>query len=152
VDLAPALDAVARLIEPTARGHSVTVVLEPTTGSLRVRVNEADLQHVLLNLLLNAVQACEHGGRVTLGASGGDPVRIHVTDNGSGIPPEMQKRIFEPFFSARRGGTGLGLFLALDFVRQWGGDIQVRSTPGAGSTFEVTLPAAGAAVHLRVLA
>ena len=64
---------------------------------------------------------------------------------------DPQERIFEPFFSARRGGTGLGLFLSLDFVRRWGGNIEVRSTPGAGSTFEVVLPPAGRAVALRVV-
>ena len=151
VDLAPTLAAVAQLIEPTARAHSVAVELEAVTSPLRVRVNEAELQQVLLNLLLNAVQACEHGGKVVLGASGADPVRIRVGDDGAGIPAELQKRIFEPFFSARRGGTGLGLFLSLDFVRHWGGDIEVRSAPGAGSTFEVVLPAAARAMPLRVI-
>ena len=84
-------------------------------------------------------------------SSGDDPIRIHVTDDGCGIPSEIQTRIFEPFFSARRGGTGLGLFLSLDFVRHWGGDIEVRSTPGSGSTFEVVLPPAGRATPLRVI-
>jgi len=88
---------------------------------------------------------------VQQGASGDDLVRIRVADDGAGIPAELQKRIFEPFFSARRGGTGLGLFLSLDFVRHWGGDIEVRSTPGAGSTFEVVLPAAARARPLRVV-
>ena len=151
VDLGPTLAAVAQLIEPTARAHSVAVQMEPVDGRLRVRVNEAELQQVLLNLSLNAVQACEKGGRVVLGASGDDPVRIRVVDDGCGMPPEVQKRIFEPFFSARRGGTGLGLFLSLDFVRHWGGDIEVRSAPGAGSTFEVVLPPAGRATPLRVI-
>jgi signal transduction histidine kinase len=151
VDLAPTLAAVAQLIEPTARAHSVAVQVEPVEGQLRVRVNEAELQQVLLNLSLNAVQACEKGGLVALGASGDDPIRIRVTDDGCGIPPEIQTRIFEPFFSARRGGTGLGLFLSLDFVRHWGGDIEVRSAPGSGSTFEVILPPAGRATPLRVI-
>ncbi len=151
VELGPTLTAVAQLIEPTARAHSVAVQVDTVEGRLRVRVNEAELQQVLLNLLLNAVQACEKGGRVVLGASGDDPVRIRVVDDGCGIPPEIQERIFEPFFSARRGGTGLGLFLSLDFVRRWGGDIEVRSTPGAGSVFEVVLPPAGRATALRVI-
>jgi signal transduction histidine kinase len=151
VDIAPTLAAVVQLIEPTARAHSVAVQVEPVEEQLRVRVNEAELQQVLLNLSLNAVQACEKGGRVVLGATGDDPIRIRVTDDGCGIPPEIQKRIFEPFFSARRGGTGLGLFLSLDFVRHWGGDIEVRSAPGSGSTFEVVLSPAGRARPLRVI-
>ncbi|HXK11998.1 MAG TPA: ATP-binding protein [Vicinamibacteria bacterium] len=151
VDLGPTLAAVAQLIEPTARAHSVTVQVEPGEGQLRARVNEAELQQVPLNLSLNAVQACAKGGRVVLGTAGGDPIRIRVADDGCGMSPEVQKRIFEPFFSARRGGTGLGLFLSLDFVRHWGGDIECRSAPGSGSTFEVVLPPAGRGTPLRVV-
>jgi two-component system NtrC family sensor kinase len=147
VDLEPTLAAVTRLIEPTARAHSVTVRLLPVAPGMKVRLNEADLHHVLLNLALNAIQACGRDGEVVLGAEGGDPVRIRVTDNGCGIAPEKQQRIFEPFFSDRRGGTGLGLFLSLDLVRQWSGDIRVESSPGSGSTFEVRLPAARGAAE-----
>jgi PAS domain S-box-containing protein len=141
VDVASTLGAVVQLIEPTARERGVSVRLEPLAASLRVRVNEAELQHVLLNLLLNAVEACAVGGRVTLTATGGERVSLQVSDDGCGIAPEIQARIFEPFFSARRGGTGLGLFLSRDFARHWGGEIRVASTPGTGSTFEVVLPA-----------
>jgi len=66
---------------------------------------------------------------------------VRVIDAGCGIVPENRKRIFEPFFSARQGGTGLGLFLSLNFVRRWGGDILVESRPGEGSAFEIVLPA-----------
>jgi two-component system, NtrC family, sensor kinase len=147
VDLEPTLAAVARLIEPTARDHSVAVRLRPMPPGIKVRLNEADLQHVLLNLALNAIQACGRDGEVVLSAEGGDPIRVRVADNGCGIAPEKQQRIFEPFFSDRRGGTGLGLFLSLDLVRKWGGDIRVESAPGSGSTFEVLLPEARGAAE-----
>lgn len=142
IDLQATLAAVVRLIEPTARAQGVRIEQDLAPG-LRVRADEAELQHALLNLLLNAVQACRSGGRIRLAAGSGDAVRIRVSDDGCGIAPDDQKRIFEPFFSLRKGGTGLGLFLSLNFVRRWGGDIHVESTPGAGSTFEVVLPAAG---------
>jgi signal transduction histidine kinase len=145
VELAATIAAVVRLIEPTARAHSVAIRVEPLPKGVHVRANEAELQHVLLNLLLNAVQACRGGGNVVLGVSGGERVRIRVSDDGCGIAPEMQKRIFEPFFSGRPGGTGLGLFLSLDFVRHWGGDIVMTSAAGSGSTFEVDLAEAGTA-------
>ena len=143
--------AVVRLIEPTARAHQVVIEVASVPPGLRVRANEADLQHILLNLLLNAVQSCEEGGRVVLGASADRLVRITVTDDGCGISPENLTRIFEPFFSGRRGGTGLGLFLSLEFVRRWGGDITVRSVLGSGSTFEVALPAADGPASLKML-
>jgi PAS domain S-box-containing protein len=150
VALAGAIAAVSRLIDPTARAHQVTIDVEPVAPGLHVRADEAELQHALINLLLNAIQACRPGGRVRLAIDPGDPLRIRVTDDGCGIAPEHQKRIFEPFFSLRNGGTGLGLFLSLNFVRQWGGDIVVESTPGVGSTFEVRFPAT--AVDLRAVA
>jgi signal transduction histidine kinase len=85
--------------------------------------------------------------RVDAGRDGADGTRavIRISDNGCGIAPENRARIFEPFFSARADGTGLGLFLSLNFVRSSGGEILVDSTPGLGSTFSVVLPAVGAA-------
>lgn len=141
VDVAALIAAVARLIEPTAREHAVKVEVRPLPPGLHVRAEEAELQHTLINLLLNAVQASAAGSRVTVEADAGEQVRIRVIDQGCGITPEDRKRIFEPFFSARQGGTGLGLFLSLNFVRRWGGEIRVESEPGRGSTFEIVLPA-----------
>ncbi len=140
VALAPVVAAVARLVEPTARAHAVGIVVEPIDPGLRVRADDAELQHALVNLLLNAIQACAAGGAVTVTAAAGADVRVRVRDDGCGIAPENLKRIFEPFFSLRGGGTGLGLFLSLNFVRRWGGDIEVDSAPGTGSAFEVVLP------------
>lgn len=148
MDLQATVAAVARLIEPTARAQSVQIE-QLTTPGVYVRADEAELQHALLNLLLNAIQASAPGGRIVLTVEGGDPVRIRVADNGCGIAPEHRTRIFEPFFSLRKDGTGLGLFLSLNFVRRWGGDIRVESTPGAGATFEVVLPAPERAGEVR---
>lgn len=141
VELTAVIGAVARLIEPTAREHQVRVEVRAPAPGIHVRAEEAELQHTLINLLLNAVQASPPGGRVTVEAEASDKVRVRVVDNGCGIAPEDQKRIFEPFFSRRQGGTGLGLFLSLNFVRRWGGDVHVTSEPGHGSTFEIVLPA-----------
>jgi PAS domain S-box-containing protein len=141
VDISSSIAAVARLIDPTARAQSVRIEAPPVPAGIHVRADEAELQHALINLLLNAVQACKPGGRVSIGVEAGDAIRIRVTDNGCGIAAENRKRIFDPFFSGRQGGTGLGLFLSLNFVRRWGGDILVESAPGEGSTFELVFPA-----------
>jgi signal transduction histidine kinase len=141
VDLQRTIAAVERLVEPTARACSVTIAARPVPPGLHVRADEAELQHTLINLMLNAIQACASGGKVSLAADGGETVRIRVADNGCGLAPDDQRRIFEPFFSLRKGGTGLGLFLSLNSVRRWGGEIVVESTLGQGSTFEVVLPA-----------
>jgi PAS domain S-box-containing protein len=143
VDLGASIDAVARLIEPTARAHSVHVDAQPAAPGIHVRADEAELQQSLINLLLNAIQACKPGGHVKVCYPAGEGVMIRITDDGCGIPPEHLKRIFEPFFSLRKGGTGLGLFLSLNFVRRWGGDIVVESVAGQGAAFEIRLPACG---------
>ena len=153
VDLGVTLEAVIRLVAPTARGHAVEI----DAGALPrrpmpVRADESDLHQALINLLLNAVQASPPGGRVRLRVVSGDTVTIQITDEGCGIALDQQARIFEPFFSLRRGGTGLGLFVSLNSVRRWGGDIVVHSAEGQGATFEVVLPvpsAGGATAEAR---
>jgi PAS domain S-box-containing protein len=142
VDLEATARAVARLVEPTARDLGVRIDVGPLPPGLHVRADESELQHALINLVLNAVQACRPGGTVSLTAERDHPIRLRITDDGCGISPEQRKRIFEPFVSLRKGGVGLGLFLSHSFVRRWGGEIAVESEPGRGSTFEIRLPAA----------
>ena len=141
MDLDAAIAAAQRLVAPTARANSVEVAVRPSAATLHVRADEAELQDLLVNLLLNAIQASKPGGKVLVATEDGDAVHIRVTDDGCGIAPEYRQKIFEPFFSLRKGGTGLGLFLSLHAVRSWGGDILVESTLGKGSIFEVVVPA-----------
>jgi signal transduction histidine kinase len=141
--------AVVRLVEPTAREHGIRIVSLIGDGDLHVRADDAELQHVLINLALNAIQSSPAGSTITLALDGGDAVHVRVIDHGCGIAAGDQQRIFEPFFSLRRGGTGLGLFLSRDFVRRWGGDIGVVSTLGGGSVFDVVLPPAAGGTAAR---
>ena len=106
---------------------------------------EADsyrLSQVLVNLVRNACEACDPGGKVTVGWEGNDDgVDIFVTDNGSGISLESQERIFEPFFSTRGAGSlGLGLEICKQIIDGHCGTIECESTPGKGSTFTIHLP------------
>ena len=80
VDIAPVIGAVARLIEPTAREHKVRVEVRPLPEGMHVRAEEAEMQHTLINLLLNAVQASPAGGCVTIDAEAGSQVRVRVID------------------------------------------------------------------------
>lgn len=142
VDLSDAVRNAARLVDPTARSQAVRIVPPATFAGLHVLADEAELQHVLINLLVNAIQASPPASEVRIEVERGDPMRIRIVDHGCGIAQQHQARIFEPFFSLRDGGTGLGLFLSLNFVRRWGGTITVTSRLGAGSVFEVAIPAA----------
>ncbi len=141
VDLGAALAAAQKLVDPTARANNVRVEIHPAATTLHVRADEAELQNLLVNLMLNAVQASKPGSKVIVTTQAGDTVHVRVTDEGCGIAPEYRQKIFEPFFSLRQGGTGLGLFLSLNAVRRWGGNIVVESAVGQGSMFDVILPA-----------
>ncbi|MBN8448939.1 MAG: PAS domain-containing sensor histidine kinase [Candidatus Accumulibacter sp.] len=100
-----------------------------------------DLAGALVNLLENALLACAEGGKVILGAEvSGLQLRIGVRDTGPGISPEVQARVFEPFFTTGGQGTGLGLAIALGVARAHGGTINVNSLPGEGSEFVILLP------------
>lgn len=103
--------------------------------------NRKALAGALINLLENALQACQAGGEVVLSANCVDGLlRIAVRDSGAGMRPEIQRRVFEPFFTTRGQGTGLGLAIALGVARAHGGNIELYSTLGAGSEFTIVLP------------
>jgi two-component system NtrC family sensor kinase len=122
-------------------GIETTLELQPDLPPVRVDPNR--IQQVLVNLVMNAIQALSPGGRlsVSTGPATGAMVQISVKDTGRGIPPEFLPHIFDPFFTTREeGGTGLGLWVSYGIVRNHGGDIRVESEVGRGSTFTVELP------------
>jgi two-component system NtrC family sensor kinase len=96
---------------------------------------------VLLNLVLNAVDATGKDGHISLVAqSDGDALEITVTDNGPGIAPEHAPRLFEPYFTTKRNGTGLGLFVSRKLVADHGGTLDFASSPGEGAAFRIRVP------------
>jgi signal transduction histidine kinase len=121
------------------------------------RMDSEQLHQVLLNLVLNGVQAIEREGKITVAAKidapGGpgqaDLVEISVSDTGVGIPPESVERIFRPFYTTKRGGTGLGLSLCRRIIRQHGGTLTVESKLGKGSRFIIRLPMRSAVEESR---
>ncbi|MCB2118309.1 MAG: cache domain-containing protein [Rhodobacteraceae bacterium] len=118
------------------------VVNASLTAQAQVLISCTELQQVLVNLILNAVQAMPGGG--TLSVSTADSkkgVVVTVADTGTGIPPEILPRIFDPFFTTKQArGTGLGLSISQRIVSEAGGRITARSVPGKGSRFEIFLP------------
>lgn len=110
----------------------------------KVRGNAADLVRVFTNLIINAVQAMPNGGNLYLGCEDrGRDVHAWVRDTGSGIPAEAQKRIFDPYFTTKAGGTGLGLSGAHKILVDLGGKITFQSAMGNGTQFDVYLPKSG---------
>jgi len=99
------------------------------------------LKQAFLNLILNALQAMDTGGLLTIATARiDDEARVRFTDTGQGIPPESREKIFNPFFTTRREGTGLGLAITHRIIQGHGGRIEVESRIGEGTTFTVALP------------
>lgn len=143
-DLDELLDEVAEDLAASSAGGGVRVVREPGRVGA-ARVDPAALRRVLENLARNAAQAMPQGGTLTLAAtSEGEHVVLRVSDTGLGMDADTRARLFEPFFTrGKRDGTGLGLAIVRRVVTAHGGEIQVESTPGTGTTFRVRLPVAG---------
>ncbi len=134
-----------KLARPVARNAGVTIEVAARSGPFLVRAGEGAIQQVLLNLLVNAVEASPRAGRVLVTVGPGEHgIAVEVRDQGPGIAPENLLRIFEPFFTTKPRTTGLGLFLAREFTRQWGGDLLAANQPGGGAVFRVTSPPAEA--------
>ena len=135
--------------EAFARRSDVPAVqlINAVPTDLRLTVDPGQLRQVLLNLVLNAAQASQPGGRIEVSAhvDESDPslICLQVRDEGAGMAPDVQARIFNPFFTTRPEGTGLGLAQVHRIVEDHGGSLGVLSQPGEGSTFTMRLPALG---------
>ena len=127
-------------LEPLARAKGLELAAACACGDTRVVGDRKAIAGALTNLLENAVQALEAGGAIRFeAAQEGAVARFSVIDNGRGIDPALQTRLFEPFFTTRSDGTGLGLAIARGVARAHGGDIGIQSEPGHGTTFTLTL-------------
>lgn len=142
IDPAEMCEQLRELIEPELAARQLSLRVEIAPGSGNIFADRERLRSVLLNLLRNAVQASPDGGEVVLALSGGDgEFVIEVGDSGAGIDEDKSERIFEPFFTGRQQGTGLGLSLVKKIVDAHGGEVSFKSEPGRGTTFSVSLPA-----------
>lgn len=142
-DLAALVKHIAQLVRSQAVLENVQIV---TVASPRLPLVQADgvqIDQVLVNLVLNAVQAMRAtgGGTLTVALDGyKDGARVRVSDTGPGIPPAHRGRLFDPFFTTRPDGAGLGLFSCRRIIQAHGGTIGVRARPGGGTQFTVWLP------------
>jgi PAS domain S-box-containing protein len=144
VDVNEALQEVLELVRHKSRYENVDIREEFQADLPPVRGDAAGLRQVFMNLLINAHQAIKGAGRVTIATSAADSsVIIRVSDTGCGIDPGHLDHIWDPFFTTKSVGQGLGLGLAVTFniVKRHEGEIKVESTKGEGSTFTVILPA-----------
>jgi signal transduction histidine kinase len=140
-DLNTTVEHVVMLGRQQALAKSIEIAFVKKDAPLEVEHDSDQIHQVLLNLLLNARQAIDKSGAVTVTVkSQGSMAVVEVTDNGRGIPPKNLPNIFRPFFTTKGDGTGLGLSLARRIVEDHHGRIEVTSTVDKGSTFTVLLP------------
>jgi signal transduction histidine kinase len=136
---------VLRLIESEAKAKNVSFALDLQADGAEVLGDSTKLEQVCLNLLINSMQAMPNGGTIRVASRLGTEetagfVDLVIEDRGIGIPPENIPRLFDPYFTTRPGGNGLGLAIADRIVSHHGGSILVESTPGAGTAMTVRLP------------
>ena len=144
LDLSQAIQRAVELLDHQLTGQLIDIQLEIGEDLPQLSGNVGELEQVFINLILNAQNAMEKGGRLHILATcdGEDTVEIRFADTGRGIEPEHIDRIFEPFFTTHPddGGTGLGLAVSYRIVESHKGSLTVESTPGEGSTFVIRLP------------
>ncbi|MCU8492020.1 ATP-binding protein, partial [Vibrio vulnificus] len=141
----PIIEESITLVKTGSKKRTIEFVTE-LNAHTSVEVNRHQLLQILVNLQMNAIHAMNGEGRLTITSEDwleeGESVGavIHIEDQGCGIKPEKLSRIFDPFYTTKRDGTGLGLSVSQSLLSQSGGEIKVRSQLGIGSTFSVYLP------------
>ena len=132
-------------VESPETGHQIRLTLEIDTEPMPLDADPELMHRALSNLVLNAMDAMPHGGRLTLSAHPrGDRVELRVADAGEGLTPEECERLFTPYYTTKQHGTGLGLAIVQSVVADHAGTIAVESGAGKGATFIITLPRAAA--------
>jgi len=137
------IDETYRLIRGKSSEQRVKIIREYSWGLPRITVDEKRLGEVFLNLMMNALQAMPEGGSLRISTDFHQKenlISIQFRDNGEGIPPDYQKQIFNPFFTSRKKGVGLGLSLSQRTINDHHGTIEVHSQVGKGTTFTIKLP------------
>jgi two-component system, cell cycle sensor histidine kinase and response regulator CckA len=142
VDMSQVMREALDLAEPMWRTHKGITVESRLDLVHPVWANVADLRRVFTNLIINSIQAMPNGGHLVAEIQEHDgTVYARISDTGAGIPPEVQKKMFLPYFTTKTAGTGLGLSTAQKILLSSGGNINFTSEPGQGTTFIVQLPA-----------
>jgi len=148
IDARALLSEVLALVASSLESRAVHILLEPGPAHF-ISADAGLLKQVLINLVRNSADSIDGEGTITLRVRSGnaelhghsmETVIIEVTDSGRGIPAEVEKRLFDPFFSTKETGTGLGLSIAARIVEKHGGNLQYQTRVGHGTTFGIVLP------------
>jgi len=139
------VDLVIQLLEHRLKSYDVTIKTIRSRPLPEIQVDPEQLKEVLVNIVMNACEAMERGGKVVIYEEEtfvkplGSVAVIRLSDNGPGIPESIREKIFQPFFTTKEDGTGLGLSIATRIVEEHKGWLDVTSKEGEGTTFVITL-------------
>ena len=141
VEVAKVIGHVCNLLRPEAAARQIELTTEVQSTLPAIRADSVRLTQALMNLVINSMQAVERSGRINVSANLVEAaVLIQVTDTGPGIPPEKLASIFDPYFTTKAEGSGLGLWIAQQIITAHGGRIQARNGPSGGALFAMALP------------
>ncbi len=140
-DINPVIQELLEFVRPELDQAGVTTEASLAADLPRLRIDARYIKQALLNLIKNAVAAMPGGGTLRVSTDRvGDEVRLRVSDTGTGIPEDIMDKIFEPYFTTKPFGTGLGLTIVFKIVKEHFGDISVTSRASEGTTFTISLP------------
>lgn len=140
-DLNQIIEGTLALVDMHVRHKPISLIFTPAPDLPQVVCNADQLRQVFLNIMLNGIDAMSEGGSLTVRTIAGASFAVaEISDTGVGIPADVQARLFDPFFTTKSNGTGLGLSISAHIVTQHGGQIEVESQEGQGTTIRVVLP------------
>jgi signal transduction histidine kinase len=144
VDLRRVLEEVAQLAAPDAEQHGVQLHLEVPEEPLPITADVDFVKQAILNVVLNGIQAMPEGGNLWLGSRLAEGIVVtEIRDEGGGIPHDLQEKVFELYFTTKKGGSGIGLAQAYQIMQWHYGEVEFESEEGKGTTFRLRLPLAG---------
>jgi signal transduction histidine kinase len=141
VDLKEIIMGAYKLVSSSMDTIGVNFSVDTEAEAVRISADPEQIERVFINLFANAIDAMSGSGELKVKLQkDGLAVRVLVSDTGRGIPPDAVEKIFEPFYTTRDKGTGLGLAIVFNIIKKHGGEIDVESREGEGTTFTITLP------------
>ncbi|HUR36942.1 MAG TPA: ATP-binding protein [Terriglobales bacterium] len=148
VDLRRLLEDVLMLASPDAERHGVHVLRNIADEPLPVKIDPDLVKQAVLNVMINGMQAMANGGNLTISASRDDGnINVEITDEGGGIPPEIREKIFNLYFTTKKGGTGIGLAMAYRVMQLHNGSMEFDTVVGQGTRFKLCFPASESTMH-----
>jgi PAS domain S-box-containing protein len=141
VDLNSIIAASLALVEPQLSAKKIKVELNLSESGILALLDEAAMRSTLINLMLNSIQAMNEGGELKVSTAAADQgLRMEIADTGCGMTEEEAKHMFEPFYTTKSRGLGLGLFFAVTIIEHHNGSVEVKSQAGKGTEITITLP------------